>query len=444
VALPLNLESVPEVLGLPGMDLQVDVSLSSRRPQSDAPVPVSDVTNSIAAGLAYSPEVTLARATMRTAAARSQIARGALLPRLDLRRAQGSGNYASGSTEFEAPWATRSEGSLELRQPVYNPAAVAEYRRQQSLKTVSELDLAAKQSSVALDNGLAFLAVLLSQGRLELTQEYARSLDELLGYIQRRTVGGLSSDNEQNRVESRVVAAQAALSESQANLRAALSNFVRLAGFLPRAVSFKTDLSRVPTDIDAVRLMDMVQDNPELRSALKQLEALRFAKAGSESAYRPKVELNVATSRNENVGSISTSQIENKMLLVLTYNLFAGGADRAAIYESIGKVDEQDARVDQLTRELRNDVETTLAGLETFGARFASMQRQVKLDSGVVENFKEQLLTGNRQLLDVLDAYQRLFQSRSDLLSIAVTEAQATLRLNFLTGRLVLAERDAP
>ena len=54
----------------------------------------------------------------------------------------------------------------------------------------------------------------------------------------------------------------------------------------------------------------------------------------------------------------------------------------------------------------------------------------------VVEAFRAQLVGGNRPLLDVLDAYQRLHQSRLDLAQVLINTTQNEWRIAHLTGRL--------
>jgi adhesin transport system outer membrane protein len=54
----------------------------------------------------------------------------------------------------------------------------------------------------------------------------------------------------------------------------------------------------------------------------------------------------------------------------------------------------------------------------------------------VVDAFRAQLTGGNRQLLDVLDAYQRLHQSRIDIVQVVVSAAQNEWRIAHLTGAL--------
>ncbi len=54
----------------------------------------------------------------------------------------------------------------------------------------------------------------------------------------------------------------------------------------------------------------------------------------------------------------------------------------------------------------------------------------------MVAAFQAQLVGGNRPLLDVLDAYQRLHTSRVELATLVIGEAQNHVRVAHLTGRL--------
>ena len=54
----------------------------------------------------------------------------------------------------------------------------------------------------------------------------------------------------------------------------------------------------------------------------------------------------------------------------------------------------------------------------------------------VVAAFNEQLFAANRSLLDVLDAYQRQYNSRTELTRLLISEATAGLQMLRNMGRL--------
>jgi adhesin transport system outer membrane protein len=431
-ARPLRLVLLPNVLGFP-INMAVDSTLSFASVETSDKNPIS-LEVAMARGVSNSFELAISEASVRAADSRRNGSIGQLLPKIDIRYGQGTGHYSSPGSAFSTE--KREEASIELRQPLFSPAAWAELRRQNELKKVAELERDSKRSAAALDSGLSFLAVLQTQGQLELTVAYGQQLGELLDQMKRRAAGGMASENEAKRVESRVVGAQASSSEARANLRGALSNYVRLIGRLPAEVSFQTAISGLRSDVDPQQLRELIRDNYDLQTSQRQISAFKQAIAAAKAQFLPRVDFIASNASNQNAGAIAGKQKEGKAMVVLTYTLFAGGSDRAAYSEAIARLEEQVSRAAAVEQQLLADAETTLAGLNTLDSRYEATSKKVELDTAIAENFKQQLLTGNRQLLDVLDAHQRLYESRRELLSIAVTEAQAFLRFSALTGRM--------
>jgi len=54
----------------------------------------------------------------------------------------------------------------------------------------------------------------------------------------------------------------------------------------------------------------------------------------------------------------------------------------------------------------------------------------------VAATFEEQYLAGTRQLLDLLDAYERLYQSQTELVTMMISEIQAAYLLRRQMGEL--------
>lgn len=437
----LQLGALPSALGFRD-ELQVDTGAFASIKAPKGFVPSLDIASALALGVETSLELAVADAALRGAKARTRTSLSALLPKLDLRRADGRGTYVATGTNFSTD--NRSESSLDFRLPLFFPAGWTELRRQNALESAAELERDAKKSLAALDNGLAFLAILSTQARMNLTVDYEKSLRDLFEYTRTRAAGGLSTQTESNRVESRIVGVEADLSETRANLRGALSNYVRLTEHLPRTLSFRNPLPPLPSGVTDSQIIELIQDNPELLATRKRIDSHREEIRTGRSNFLPRVDLQASRVKTENVGATSGQQMETKAIVVMTIPLLAGGADMAAIAEANAKLDEQTLRSQLLERQLRSEVETTLAGLNTLSERYSATAKQVELDAGVIDSFMDQLKLGNRPLLDVLDAQQRFYQSRQQLLLTGITQAQAFLRLSYLTGRLagsVVTER---
>jgi outer membrane protein TolC len=82
--------------------------------------------------------------------------------------------------------------------------------------------------------------------------------------------------------------------------------------------------------------------------------------------------------------------------------------------------------------------------LEASGQRYSAVRDELESNAKVVAAFRAQMLGSNRSLLEVLDAFQRLHQSRLDLTQSLVSEAQSQLRVAHLTGSLATVFSTAP
>jgi adhesin transport system outer membrane protein len=98
--------------------------------------------------------------------------------------------------------------------------------------------------------------------------------------------------------------------------------------------------------------------------------------------------------------------------------------------------DELAAKATNVERKLVQELEVAYANLDASAVRFAAVRDELDANTKVVTAFRKQLLGANRQLLDVLDAYQRLYQSRLDMTQALISEAQSQLRVAHLTGTL--------
>jgi outer membrane protein TolC len=75
--------------------------------------------------------------------------------------------------------------------------------------------------------------------------------------------------------------------------------------------------------------------------------------------------------------------------------------------------------------------------LDAVRERYQSMVEEIASNRSVVAAFKDQLTASNRSLLDVLDSYQRYYQSRLDVTQLLVGETQNQLRVAHLAGTLL-------
>jgi TolC family type I secretion outer membrane protein len=382
----------------------------------------------------YSLDVESAQRRLESFEYNRDAARGALLPRVDVRNA-----YGYGVLDSVQPAASlrRSEFSTTVRQVLFDEPARNEWGRQRVLVGSAELQLSGAISQAAFEGGNAFLTALQARVVIELSGDYESMLGELLRYIGERAEAGGASQADSDRVRARVANVRSGLADAQSTLTSALRDLQRVTGIEPGGLNFEEGIS-LPAVQGRVAALDLAKAaNPELRAARAEIDAAEVERKVQRARFLPRVELELTHARNVNLGGNESFTRDSRAMIVLTIPLVNGGSDLAQMRASASRRDELDAKARNVERKLALEIETAYANLEATSARFDSVREELEANRKVADAFQAQMTNASRQLLDVLDAYQRLYQSRLDLAQVLVVEARNQLRLAYLTGSLV-------
>lgn len=390
----------------------------------------------IALGVSHSLEVQAADAKLESFRQAALAARGALLPHLDARAAVGHGRLESVSP---AEQRARKDGSITLRQSVFDLPAIREAQRQNMLTESARLQWQAAVSSASLQVSTSYLQALQARLTLELGSSHERLLGELLSYISQRAEAGGTSIAERDRVKARVANARSQQADARANLRAALRTLATLIGEAPsRLVMAVPDALAVPLDA-ASALDEARQTNRELVAGRTEAEAAALEARGQRARFLPRLELEVSHNRAVNNGGSESYSRDTKAMLVVNWSLLNGGTDLAQGRAAAARKREKELLADDLERKLEQDLEASYASLDAVADRYSALREELLANQSVVSAFQAQLVGGNRPLLDVLDAYQRLHQSRLDLAQLVLGEVGNHAKVAHITGRLARA-----
>jgi len=361
-------------------------------------------------------------------------ARGALLPHLDARGSSGRGELESGNPPARLK---RKEASMTFRQPLFDPAARAEYQRQGVLAVSSDLQYQGAVSSASLEVSSAYLQALQSRLTIELSRDYEVLLGELLTYITERANAGGTSTAERDRVKARVANARSQMADARANLRAALRNLQSLIKDEPAGLAVMLPaVLAIPDNADQAR-QEAHESNRDLIVARTEAEAAALEIKTNTGKYLPRIDFEISHNRSLNgAGTVSYTQ-DTKAAVVANWSLINGGTDIAQARAATARMQEKQLRADDVQRKLDTEVEAAYAALDAVNERYAALREELLANRTVVDAFKAQLVGGNRPLLDVLDAYQRLHQSKTDLAQLMISEVQNHVKVAHLTGRLV-------
>jgi adhesin transport system outer membrane protein len=230
---------------------------------------------------------------------------------------------------------------------------------------------------------------------------------------------------------------RASLADGDATLKSAQRNLERLTGLAPRALTlaFGATVLRVPQDRNAAAEIAL-SHNPELAASHIEIEAAEEDRKAQRGRLLPKLAMELSHATSTNAGGTEGKIRDNRAMLVFSAQLYNGGSNWAQVDAAAARRDELVAKATNVERKLVQELEVAYANLDASAVRFAAVRDELDANTKVVTAFRKQLLGANRQLLDVLDAYQRLYQSRLDMTQALISEAQSQLRVAHLTGTI--------
>jgi adhesin transport system outer membrane protein len=256
------------------------------------------------------------------------------------------------------------------------------------------------------------------------TRENVSYHRQLLGRITEGTqVGSLSIADEQQ-AEERLFAAESQVIEAIEEVKAAEARFVRLVGHPAGKLSNPPSISAaLPVGLQGA-IGWARQHNPSIMAAQADVDAAYGRLKGADSAFYPKLALEGRARAGRDLDGVPGDDNELRAGVVLDWNLFRGGIDRANRQEQIRRVDEATMALYGIAREVEEAVTLSWDRRQQQAARLVTLRRQLATVRKLVGSYSDQFAIGQRSLVDLLDAQNARVNSE-----IAVWTAEAAVRL---------------
>lgn len=210
----------------------------------------------------------------------------------------------------------------------------------------------------------------------------------------------------------------------------------RQVGRVPEAVQLPVEQDLwLPSNADEA-VNEAIVNSPALRAARAQIDALEQEREAVKGRFHPRVELEVSNARTRNASGSNGQTNDVKAMFNVTMNLFSSGADRLEMDAAAMRRASLVSRTMHAERVLRQDIEVAYSAIDAIQQRLVPTVEELAATARVAKAYDEQLLLGGRNLLDLLDAYQRLYEARLGLLNLVVADAQQKYTVVNLLGRL--------
>lgn len=242
------------------------------------------------------------------------------------------------------------------------------------------------------------------------------------GNLKEGEASGSISVADRQQAEERVFAAEARLIEATEDLNGAKIRFFKLVGK-------PLDHFQQPGSVAAVQPRSLSSalgtartNNPLIKIAKADLDAARALIVQARSEYLPKVDLEVQGRHGRDLDGVFGQESEVRAEVVLRWNVFKGGIDRANTQEQIRRSDEERFGLRRAHREVEETVRLAWDRRVQQRRRHARLKDQLASTERLIDSYAEQFKVGDRSLLDLLDTQNTRFNTQ-----ISVETARSAL-----------------
>ena len=390
--------------------------------------------------VASNPEVQARWNGFKAAGNERDVARGGLLPQLDLTTSLGRESQVSlarpGSGDYNLN-ATQLTLNQMLFDGFFTPSEV---KRLGYAKLTRYYELADASETAALEAVRAYVDVARYLELVDVaTQNYVEH-KQITGLVEERANAGVGRRVDVEQTIGRLALAESNLLTELTNLNDVSARYLRIVGEKPPTSLISLPepfkLGTLPTSNDAL-MRDGLQGSPTLNAAVENVRASTMAIESRKASYMPWLNLSVSTGRSNGIDGISGNTRVNGVGLVLNYNLFRGGADKARERQAVDQREQARDLQDKACRDVRQTLSISYSDVHSLSEQRRYLNQHRLSTEKSREAYRQQFNIGQRTLLDLLNSQKEYFEATRAYLNARYNQATAQARTLAGMGQLV-------
>jgi adhesin transport system outer membrane protein len=377
------------------------------------PVTASAITLKEAAQEAVlkNPEVLSRWHAFKAATENVGVVKGSYLPDVDLTAGVAAERQDTPTIDDEY---TRSGLSLVLNQMLFDGFAtrneVAKYSYAQRVRYNELLDAS---ESTALEAMRAYTDVLRYRKLHQLAQENYAQHRAVFDQIQQRVQSGVGRRVDLEQASGRLALSESNLLTEASNLHDVSARYQRIVGSLPPESmdDLPVLINGIPGGSDQALRSAYVQ-HPALQAAQENIVAAQSDAKVRHAKFLPRVDLRARQDLGRNLDGVDGSHDLTNLELLLNYNLFNGGSDKAAERQYWEQVNVARDLRDKTCRDVRQTLYIAYNDVNRLREQLVYLEQHQNAIEKARDAYRKQFDIGQRTLLDLLDSENELFEAK--------------------------------
>ncbi|MEQ6289760.1 TolC family outer membrane protein [Vogesella sp. GCM10023246] len=393
------------------------------------------------------PEVGMKWYNFRASAEEKGIVRAEFFPTVDL-------SYTVGREHLRDP--INSTTATDSKFTRHGYAATLNQNLFTGFQTVNQLkqldytararyfEYLAAAETQSLESVRAFIDVVRYSKLVEIAEQNYAVHKGIYEQILQRVSQGVGRRVDLEQINGRLSLAESNLINEMSNLHDVKARYARIMGEEPPAELTlpALDLNLVPSNADLMPLAD--KSNPTLLAARSFYRASEHDINVRKGAFSPKLDLRATHTNTDNYQATDNNYRDTAVELVVSMNLFRGGADRARLLAATERKGEAEAMGIKACRDMRQQVSIAHNDVMKISSQLDALRQHALSTEKARDAYRSQFDIGQRTLLDLLDSENELFDARREQINGELNQQLATYRVLGESGRLLEALQIQP
>lgn len=364
------------------------------------------------------PTILMSNAAKYAQANQVKEATSGYLPTIDLIAAYGRDHNTNFFTRLENPSGgdltlTKSEAIFSIKQMLFDGFAVRSAVEADSARDKSSgYHVLARIQRVIIEVAAAYIDTIMLRSIYMHAKDHVAYQQQLVDDMTNHDIT-IKNEGDLDFAKARLSLAQTELLNLQRDIRDSQADYLKVVGKKP-GVMYRPDAPEkvLPTSEDAA-VSVALKNNPIVFIANSDIQAARAEKRGAKSHYYPKLDLELAGSSNNNVDGYNQSTNSLSAMLYLTYNLFHGGKDIARERKSSWILEEKKEELNETLRILEQQMHHMWSAFINYKGQLQYLKQRVDSMQATRDNYHKEYSSGDRELIDLLDAEEELFHAKA-------------------------------
>lgn len=314
-----------------------------------------------------------------------------------------------------------------------------ELKRQAARTDGAALRVEERSEFIALQVARQYLDLLLQQRIVAASDDNITFHRNLVGDLTQGVTQGSISIADQQQAEERMQAALVRRTEAEEDMVNATIGLRNLTGLSINDVAMPASKrSKVaPTLADVVS--QARTSNPKVREAMADVDAAHAMVQKAEGDLAPTIGIEASARAGEDVDGFRGRTSDYIARVVMRWNIFDGGINRAKVQEMVRRASEARFRLHEMNREAESDARTAWNRMNTQGKLLDELSKQGQVSDDLLISYREQFNVGRRSLLDVLDAQNTRYNVQVRTETARFSEMFAEFQVLAATNQLLEA-----